>query len=104
MLPSPVRPSRVRIRPHRALAHRRAQCPPWLVADGMVRLGSWIRESRVRVQLTQHQVARLAGVSQTTVSRLERARLEGLALYRLVAIVAVLDAASRGELESPIGW
>ena len=68
----------------------------------MIRLGGWIRELRGRAQLTQHQLARRAGVSQTTVSRLERGVLEGLALYRLVAIIAVLDAANPYGLESPI--
>ena len=70
----------------------------------MIRLGSWVRESRVRAQLTQLQLARRAGVSQTTVSRLERGVLEGLALYRLVSIIAVLDDAGPLGLQSPIGW
>jgi transcriptional regulator with XRE-family HTH domain len=70
----------------------------------MERLGRWIRDSRVRAQMTQVQLARLAGVSQSTVSRLERGKLEGLALYRLVAIIAVLDWKMRGNLQSPIGW
>ena len=70
----------------------------------MALLGSWIRDARVRGQLTQDQLARLAGVSQTTISRLERGVLEGLALYRVASIIAVLDAKSRGTLESPIGW
>ena len=70
----------------------------------MVRLGQWIRQARVAAGMTQSQLARLAGVSQSTISRLERGRLEGLALFRLVAIIAVLDNALRGQLPSPIGW
>jgi DNA-binding XRE family transcriptional regulator len=104
MLPMPVRTSRIPKREHRALPHRRSQCPAWLVAAGMELLGRWIRSSRVQLGLTQAQLARLAGVSQTTVSRLERGKLEGLALYRLVAIIAALDVASRHDLRSPIGW
>ena len=67
-------------------------------------VGRWIRASRVQLGMTQAQLAHRAGVSQTTVSRLERGKLEGLALYRLVAIIAALDVASGNDLRSPIGW
>jgi transcriptional regulator with XRE-family HTH domain len=49
-----------------------------MVALGMELLGRWIRESRVQAGMTQAQLARLAGVHQTTLSRLERGALEGL--------------------------
>jgi DNA-binding XRE family transcriptional regulator len=103
MIPVP-RPHHLPVRQHVALPHRRTACPAWLVAAGMVRLGLWIRQARVGAGMTQWQLARLAGVSQSTISRLERGRLEGLALFRLVAIIAVLDNALRGQLPSPIGW
>jgi transcriptional regulator with XRE-family HTH domain len=55
-------------------------------------LGGWIRDSRRQAGMTQAQLARLAGVHQTTLSRLERGRLEGLRIHRLAAIIAVLDS------------
>ena len=63
-----------------------------MVQIGMELLGRWIRESRVAAGMTQGQLARLGGMHQTTLSRLERGRLEGLRLHRLVALIAVLDA------------
>jgi len=86
--PSPIR--RIPCRPHRALPHHRATNPEWLIADGMDLIGRWIRQSRVQAGMTQGQLSRLAGVHQTTLSRLERGRLEGLRLHRLAAIIAVL--------------
>jgi transcriptional regulator with XRE-family HTH domain len=69
-----------------------------MVALGMELLGRWIRESRVQAGMTQAQLARLAGVHQTTLSRLERGRLEGLQLHRLAAIIAVLDSRLGNDL------
>jgi transcriptional regulator with XRE-family HTH domain len=61
-------------------------------------LGRWIRDSRVRAGMTQGQLARLAAMHQTTLSRLERGRLEGLRLHRLAALIAVLDNARGNDL------
>jgi transcriptional regulator with XRE-family HTH domain len=63
-----------------------------MVADGMELLGRWIRESRVQAGMSQAQLARLAGMHQSTLSRLERGTLEGLRLHRLAAIIAVLHS------------
>jgi transcriptional regulator with XRE-family HTH domain len=63
-----------------------------MVADGMELLGRWIRESRVQAGMTQGQLARLAGMHQSTLSRLERGTLEGLRLHRLAAIISVLQS------------
>lgn len=41
--------------------------------------------------MSQGQLARLAGMHQSTLSRLEHGRLEGLQLYRLAALVAALQ-------------
>src|SRR5258705_4928191 len=79
-------------RPHRALPWHRGTSPEWMVALGMELLGRWIRESRIQAGMTQAQLARLAGVHQPTLSRLERGSLEGLRLHRLAAIIAVLDS------------
>jgi transcriptional regulator with XRE-family HTH domain len=61
-------------------------------------IGRWIRQSRVQAGMTQGQLARLAGVHQTTLSRLERGRLEGLRLHRLAAIIAVLHSGLGDDL------
>jgi transcriptional regulator with XRE-family HTH domain len=70
-----------------------------MVVSGMELLGRWIRESRVAAGMTQAQLARLAGMHQTTLSRLERGRLEGLRLHRLAALIAVLDSRLGNDLE-----
>jgi len=70
-----------------------------MVATGMELLGRWIRESRVRAGMTQAQLARLAGMHQSTLSRLERGRLDGLRLHRLAALIAVLDARLGDDLD-----
>lgn len=79
-------------RPRRALPWRRATNPEWVVADGMELLGRWIHDSRVRAGMSQAQLARLAGMHQSTLSRLERGSLEGLRLHRLAALIAVLHS------------
>ena len=71
-----------------------------MVTLGMELLGRWIRDSRTRAGMTQAQLARLAGVHQTTLSRLERGRLEGLRLHRLAAMIAVLDSWLGDDLRS----
>jgi DNA-binding XRE family transcriptional regulator len=86
-------------RPHRAILEDRDTSPEWMVATGMELLGGWIREARVRAGMTQAQLARLAGVHQSTLSRLERGRLDGLRLHRLAAIIAVLDSRLGDDLD-----
>ena len=79
-------------RAHSAVPHRRAGTPPGLVAIGMVVLGRWVRDARVMAGMTQAQLARLAGMHQTTLSRLECGKLEGLRLHRLAALIGVLES------------
>jgi len=69
-----------------------------MVADGVELLGRWIRESRLQAGMTQGQLARLAGMHQSTLSRLERGTLEGLRLHRLAAIIAVLHSRLADDL------
>ena len=71
-----------------------------MVADGMELLGRWIRESRVQAGMTQGQLARLAGMHQSTLSRLERGTLEDLRLHRLAAIIAVLHSRLGDDMRS----
>lgn len=82
-------------RPHSALPWRRAGTDPVLVATGMRLLGMWLVEARVRAGMSQGQVARRSGLHQSTISRLENGKLEGLQLYRLAAVIALLDGALR---------
>ncbi len=48
--------------------------------------------------MSQGQLARLSGLHQTTISRLERGVLEGMRLHRLVVLLLVLDDALDGQL------
>jgi transcriptional regulator with XRE-family HTH domain len=57
-----------------------------------LRIGSLLRALRVRRRLRQLDVARLAGVSDQTVSRIERGRLEDLSLAAIRRVVRVLEA------------
>ncbi len=67
----------------------------------MYMLGRWILDARVRAGMGQAQLARLAHCHQSTISRLENGRLEGLSLYKLAMIVAVLDRALK---QLPLRW
>lgn len=58
-----------------------------------LRFGAAIRAARVRRGLTQRDVARLAGVSDASVSRLERGRFETMSLATIRAIAKVLEVA-----------
>jgi len=55
------------------------------------RFGAALRAARVRRGLRQRDLARLAGVSDATVSRLERGHLEGLAIGTVRAVAGKLD-------------
>jgi transcriptional regulator with XRE-family HTH domain len=54
--------------------------------------GQRIRQGRHRVGLSQRQLANRSGVSQSTISRLERGRCIGLAFIRLVAICSAMGS------------
>ena len=56
------------------------------------RLGSALRAVRIRRRMRQSDVARPAGVSPTTVSRIERGRLESVPLAVLQSVAQALDA------------
>lgn len=55
------------------------------------RLGTVVRVIRLRKRLRQSDVARIAGASQSMVSRLERGHLDSLTLRQLEAICAALE-------------
>ena len=68
----------------------------------MILLGQWVRTSRLRAGMSQAQLGRLAGIHQSTISRLERGRLEGLRLHRVASILSVLQGALGGRLDALI--
>ena len=63
-------------------------------------MGAALRAIRRRRNLRQLDVARQAGVDQTTISRIERGRLDSLAVRTLRAVFAALDA----RYESSVWW
>jgi transcriptional regulator with XRE-family HTH domain len=72
--------------------------PPFVtasVAYGLKRLGEELNQARRRCGLSQHQLARAAGVHQSTISRLENGVLVSMRIVRLAAVIAALD----GRLE-----
>lgn len=56
-----------------------------------LRLGSVVRTVRIRKRLRQEDLARLAGVPRTSVSRLERGSIDGLTLRAIRQICAALE-------------
>lgn len=62
------------------------------------RLGSGLRELRVRARRTQREVAMAARVSRGTVSRLERGHLRSVSLDAIASVAAALDARVDMEL------
>ena len=58
---------------------------------GLLIIGGLVYEGRRRAGITQRQLGRVAGVDQSTISRLERGRLNGMRLKRLASILAALD-------------
>lgn len=80
---------------HGALQRYRARSDPERVARGMILIGDWVRAGRSRAGFTQAQLARMAGIHQSTLSRMENGKLERLALYKLAAIVRALQGALR---------
>jgi transcriptional regulator with XRE-family HTH domain len=56
-----------------------------------IRFGSVVRAVRVRLRLRQADVARMAGISPTTISRIEHGRLDEIALGTLRRVAAVLE-------------
>lgn len=55
-----------------------------------LRVGSCVREVRRRAGLRQVDVARIAGIDQATVSRVECGRLDGLTVHSLRAVAGAL--------------
>ena len=57
---------------------------------GLELIGQLVKGRRT-AGITQRQLGERAGVNQSTISRLERGRLNGMRLKRLAAILATLE-------------
>ena len=58
---------------------------------GLEIVGQSILRARTQARISQRHLGRLAGVHQTTISRLETGTLHGLRLSKLATIVATLN-------------
>lgn len=68
--------------------------------DGVIRVGRLLRHLRVRRGMRQDDVARAAGVSRSTVSRLERGGAATLTLASVAAVAAALGGRVRLVVEA----
>jgi transcriptional regulator with XRE-family HTH domain len=57
---------------------------------GLECLGRALFDARRRAGYTQSQLARISGVHQSTISRIERGKLDGMRLRRLAVLIAAL--------------
>lgn len=60
------------------------------VRVGLRVIGGLVRDARLHRNLTQRQLAWTAGFAQSTISKLETGRLQGMRLRTLAAIIGVL--------------
>ncbi|HEX5824979.1 MAG TPA: helix-turn-helix domain-containing protein [Candidatus Limnocylindrales bacterium] len=61
---------------------------------GLACLGQALFDARRRAGYSQSQLARVSGVHQSTISRIERGRLDGMRLRRLAVLIAALGGIS----------
>ena len=66
--------------------------PNSAVKVGLLVIGSAIRDARLRLGLTQRQLAWRSAMAQSTVSKLERGHLRGMRLRTLARLIGVLRA------------
>jgi transcriptional regulator with XRE-family HTH domain len=67
---------------------------------GLRVIGNIVRDARLRRNLTQRQLAWQALLAQSTISRLETGRLQGMRLRTLAAIIGVLRMNPKGRASS----
>jgi transcriptional regulator with XRE-family HTH domain len=72
------------------------------VRVGLLVIGGIVRDARLRRNLTQRQLAWQALLTQSTISRLETGRLQGMRLRTLAAIIGVLRMNPKGRASD--GW
>jgi len=66
-----------------------------MTLHGLMLIGQVVYEARRRAGVTQRHLGRVAGVHQSTISRLERGRLNGMRLKLLARILAHLERLAR---------
>src|SRR5262245_29393604 len=73
---------------------------------GLEMVGEAIKRRRVRLNLTQSELARRTGIHQSVISRIERARRWGLSLRRFGILIAVLGGLDFDPPPPPsvVGW
>jgi transcriptional regulator with XRE-family HTH domain len=68
------------------------------IALFLVDAGGHVRRHRIAAGLSQSHLAALSGVSQPTISRIERGVAPGLRMERLAAIMVILDIPNLANL------
>ena len=56
----------------------------------LAEIGRWVGERRTALQLTQAQLARLAGLSRLTINQLEAGKLKDLGAAKLISLLHLL--------------
>jgi transcriptional regulator with XRE-family HTH domain len=59
---------------------------------GRAKLGAAVRRARLRQGLSQRQLGWRVGFDQTTISRLETAKLKGMRFKMLARLIGILDS------------
>ena len=71
---------------------------------GVEALGIIVKSAREACGLTQRHLARLAGMNQSTISRLETGRLRYLRFQRLATVFGILYDPMLGRAPRPNRW
>ena len=90
--------------PTRMMARKRRACDlAEMFGDWLVQLGPRVKMLRVAVGMTQEELAKVVGVSQASVSRLERGcgRDTPFAVVRAVSVALIQAAGSADVMQLP---
>ena len=74
------------------------------IRRGRATLGSAVRRARLRQGFSQRQLGWLVGFDQTTISRLETAKLKGMRFKMLVRLIGILGCPDEFAIQGgPLG-